>query len=105
MKIANFFLAIMCLASGVAQAAAATPEILVTALRGTQWEVRYDFAQPVAKLEFKMSPDDSRGRTWLPDQGFEIVSTDRGEIARRKDGAEFSSVRFRIVPTDRYHHT
>jgi hypothetical protein len=99
MKIANFFLGIMCLASGVAQAAAATPEILVTALRGMQWQVRYDFAQPVDKLEFKSSPDDSRGRTWLPDQGFEIVSTDRGEIARRKDGAQFRTVRFRMSPT------
>ena len=89
----------MCLASGVAQAAAATPEILVTALRGMQWQVRYDFAQPVDKLEFKSSPDDSRGRTWLPDQGFEIVSTDRGEIARRKDGAQFRTVRFRMSPT------
>lgn len=99
MKIANFFLAITCLVSGAAQAASATPEILVTALRGMQWQVRYDFAQPVDRLEFKSSPDDSRGRTWLPDQGFEIVTTDRGEVARRKDGATFRTVRFRMSPT------
>jgi hypothetical protein len=99
MRIANFFLAIACLASGVVQAASPTPEILVTALRGMQWQVRYDFAQPVDKLEFKSSPDDSRGRTWLPDQGFEIVTTDRGEVARRKDGAQFRTVRFRMSPT------
>ena len=99
MKIANFLVAVTCLVSGAVQAAAPTPEILVTALRGMQWQVRYDFAQPVDKLEFKSSPDDSRGRTWLPDQGFEIVTTDRGEVARRKDGALFRTVRFRMSPT------
>ena len=102
MKVAYFLLAITCMAAGAAQAAAPTPEILVTALRGMQWQVRYDFAQPVDKLEFKSSPDDSRGRTWLPDQGFEIVSTDRGEVARRKDGAQFRTVRFRMSPTYSY---
>jgi hypothetical protein len=102
MKIANFFLAITCMVSGVVQAGSPTPEILVTALRGMQWQVRYDFAQPVDKLEFKSSPDDSRGRTWLPDQGFEIVTTDRGEVARRKDGAQFRTVRFRMSPTYSY---
>ncbi len=45
------------------------------------------------------APDDSRGRTWLADQGLEIVTTDRGEVARRKDGARFRSVRFRMSPT------
>ena len=99
MKIANFFLAITCIVSGAVQAGSPAPEILVTALRGMQWQVRYDFAQPVDKLEFKCSPDDSRGRTWLPDQGFEIVTTDRGEVARRKDGAHFRTVRFRMSPT------
>jgi hypothetical protein len=101
MKVANFFLAITCIVSGAAQAASPTPEILVTALRGMQWQVRYDFAQPVDKLEFKSSPDDSRSQTWLPDQGFEIVTTDRGEVARRKDGAHFRTVRFRMSPTYR----
>jgi hypothetical protein len=99
MKVANLILAITCLAAGAVQAGAPPPEILVTALRGMQWQVRYDFAQPVDKLEFKFSPDDSRGRTWLPDQGFEIVTTDRGEVARRTDGARFRTVRFRMSPT------
>jgi len=79
-----------CIVSGAVKAASPTPEILVTALRGTQWQVRYDFAQPVDKLEFKFSPDDSRGRTWLPDQGFEIVTTDRGEVARRRTALTFA---------------
>lgn len=99
MKIAYFFLALTCVVSSVVQAGSPPPEILVTALRGMQWQVRYDFAQPVDKMEFKRSPDDSRVRTWLPDQGFEIVSTDRGELARRKDGAHFRTVRFRMSPT------
>jgi hypothetical protein len=102
MKIANLFLAITCIASGAVQAGSPTPEILVTALRAMQWQVRYNFAQPVDKLEFKSSPDDSRGRTWLPDQGFEILTTDRGEVARRKDGAQFRTVRFRMSPTYSY---
>jgi hypothetical protein len=102
MKITKFFLAIAFIASGAAHAASSTPEILVTALRGMQWQVRYDFAQPVDKLAFKFSPDDSRGRTWLPDQGFEIVTADGGEIARRKDGAPFRTVRFRMSPTYSY---
>ena len=99
MKVAYLLLAITCLVSRLVQAASPTPEILVTALKGMQWQVRYDFAQPVDKLEFKSSPDDSRGRTWLPDQGFEIVTTDHGEVARRKDGAQFRTVRFRMSPT------
>ncbi len=99
MKVAYFVLAITGMVSGVVQAGSPTPEILVTALRGMQWQVRYDFAQPVDKLQFKSSPDDSRGRTWLPDQGFEIVTTERGEVARRKDGAHFRTVRFRMSPT------
>jgi hypothetical protein len=99
MKIAYLFLAITGIASGVVQARSPTPEILVTALRGMQWQVRYDFAQPVDKMEFRHSPDDSRVRTWLPDQGFEIVTTARGEVARRKDGAQFRTVRFRMSPT------
>ena len=56
MKLAYFFLAIAGIASGAVQAGSPTPEILVTALRGMQWQVRYDFAQPVDKLEFKSSP-------------------------------------------------
>lgn len=99
MNVARFFLAIACVLSNAAHAAAANPEILVTALRGQQWQVRYDLGKPVDKLEFKFSPDDSRVRTWLPDQGFEIVATERGEIAQRKDGAPFTSVRFRMSPT------
>lgn len=99
MKSSSLFVTIACIASGAVQAAPPTPEILVTALRGAQWQVQYDFVRPVDKLEFRSSPDDSRGRTWLPDQGFEIVTTDRGEVARRKDGAQFRTVRFRMSPT------
>lgn len=84
--------------AGRAALAAKTPEILVTALRGMQWQVRYDLAEPVSKLQFARTPDDSRPRTWLPDQGFEIVTTDRGDVARRKDGAGFRTVRFRMSP-------
>jgi hypothetical protein len=81
-----------------AAAAGSTPEILVTSFHARQWQVRYDFAVPVTRMLFARSPDDSRTRTWTPDQGFEIVATDAGEVARRKDGATFRTVRFRLSP-------
>ena len=99
MKVAEFLPGDHLSRFGHVQAGSPTPEILVTALRGMQWQVRYDFAQPVDTLRIRKLPDDSRGRTWLPDQGFEIVTTDRGEVARRKDGAHFRTVRFRMSPT------
>ena len=95
MKLRTAVAVLALLAAGVAHA---TPEILVTALHGMQWQVRYDFAEPVTSLQFVRVPDDSRSRTWLPDQGFEIVKTEGGEVARRKDGAAFSTVRFRMTP-------
>ena len=96
MKVRSLLVVLAGLSAGVAHA---TPEILVTALHGMQWQVRYDVTEPVTKLQFARSPDDSRPRTWLPDQGFEIVRTERGDVARRKDGAAFRTVRFRMSPT------
>jgi hypothetical protein len=106
MKMSYLLLACTCFVASVVQAdsvhrttvSSNNPEILVTALRGMQWQVRYDLAKPVRKLEFARTPDDSRRRTWLADQGFEIVTTDRGDVARRKDGADFDTVRFRMSP-------
>jgi hypothetical protein len=46
------------LAGLAASAAHATPEILVTALHGMQWQVRYDMTEPVTSLQFVRSPDD-----------------------------------------------
>lgn len=96
MKPCSVFAVLASLAAGVAHA---TPEILVTALHGMQWQVRYDLTEPVTSLQFVRSPDDSRPRTWLPDQGFEIVKTEGGDVARRQDGAAFRTVRFRMAPT------
>jgi hypothetical protein len=96
MKLSSLFAVLASLAASVAHA---TPEILVTALHGMQWQVRYDLTEPVTSLQFVRSPDDSRPRTWLPDQGFEIVKTESGDVARRKDAAAFRTVRFRMSPT------
>lgn len=96
MKPCSVFAVLASLAAGVTHA---TPEILVTALHGMQWQARYDLTEPVTSLQFARSPDDSRPRTWLPDQGFEIVKTASGDVARRKDGAAFRTVRFRMSPT------
>lgn len=82
-------------------ATSATPEILVTAFHGKQWQVRYDFDVPVTGFRFARTPDDSRVRDWLPDIGFEITSVDGADVVRRKDGAAFSSVRFRMHPAYR----
>jgi hypothetical protein len=81
-----------------AVAVSATPEILVTALHGKQWQVRYDFEEPVSSFRFARTPDESRVRDWLPDIGFEFQSTKGGDLVRRKDGAAFKSVRFRMNP-------
>jgi hypothetical protein len=78
-----------------------TPEILVTAFRGRQWQVRYDFDAPVTQLMFARSPDSSRIQTWVADQGFEIVPTQHGDVARRKDREPFRTVRFRMDATYR----
>jgi hypothetical protein len=96
MKLRTAIAVLAILAAGVAHA---TPEILVTALHGMQWQVRYDFAEAVTSMQFMRAPDDSRPRTWLPDHGFEIVKTEAGDVARRKDGAAFRTVRFRMSPT------
>jgi len=81
-----------------ASAQSAAPEILVTALHDMQWQVRYDFDAPVTSFRFARTPDDSRRRDWLPDIGFEIVAAEGGDLARRKDGRTFKSVRFRMSP-------
>jgi hypothetical protein len=55
MKPCPVFAVLASLAAGVTHA---TPEILVTALHGMQWQVRYDFTEPVTSLQFARSPDD-----------------------------------------------
>ena len=60
MKLRTAFTVLAFLTAGVAHA---TPEILVTALHGMQWQVRYDFAEPVTSMQFVRVPDDSRPRT------------------------------------------
>jgi hypothetical protein len=68
----------------------ATPEILVTALRGMQWQVRHGFAEAVGQLRFASSPPARGRRPGSPaDQGFEIVATDRGDGAPHNDCAMF----------------
>lgn len=93
----RFFSPLLLLFLAAATARSASPEILVTALHDMQWQVRYDFDTPVASFRFARTPDDSRRREWLPDIGFEIVA-DGGDLARRKDGKTFKSVRFRMSP-------
>src|SRR3954451_9705449 len=81
-------------------------EILITAFHGKQWQVRYDLPHPTREMVFARSPDDSRKQTWLADELFEIVETDHGEAVRRKDGAEFTTLRnrmsaeYRVLPND-----
>jgi hypothetical protein len=95
----RFWIALLFFAPALATSA--TPEILVTAFHGKQWQVRYDFDAPVTSFRFARTPDDSRSRDWLPDIGFEIASNDGADLVRRKDGAAFTSVRFRMNPAYR----
>lgn len=71
-------------------------DILITAFHDKQWQVRYDLPYPTKEMMFARSPDASRKQTWLPDELFEIVETDHGEAVRRKDGAEFTTLRIRM---------
>jgi hypothetical protein len=81
-------------------------EILITAFHNKQWQVRYDLPRPTREMVFAHSPDDSRKWTWLADELFEILETDHGEVVRRKDGAEFTTLRirmsaeYRVLPND-----
>ena len=70
-KIVILFLAITCLVAAPYRSALRLPKSLVTALRGMHGRSGTHFAAARwTELEFKSS-DDSRGRTWPPDQGFE----------------------------------
>jgi hypothetical protein len=77
---------------------ATTPaaDILITAFHDKQWQVRYDLPHPTKEMVFARSADDSRKQTWLADELFEIDVTDHGEVVRRKDGAEFTTLRIRM---------
>jgi hypothetical protein len=81
-------------------------DILITAFHDKQWQVRYDLPHATREMVFARSPDDSRKQTWLADELFEIVETDHGEVVRRKDGAEFTTLRirmsaeYRVLPND-----
>src|SRR5687768_16852355 len=63
--------------------------------------VRYETDQPVARLVFPQSPDDSRVRGWRPEAGFELVSDPDGEALRRVDGAAFSAATVAMDPVYR----
>lgn len=76
-------------------------DILITAFRDKQWQVRYELDSPTRQLVFARSQDESRRETWRPDLGFEIVSTSHGEAVQRKDGTPFTTVRIRLDP--KYH--
>jgi hypothetical protein len=79
-----------------------TPSIEVTAAKkGGEWTVRYRLPQPAAQLVFSRSTDDSRTKTWRTDPAFEIVATAQGEIAKRRDGANFREARFYMAPVYR----
>lgn len=99
MKSIRSLIALLCIASPPCFAHAdntSAAEILITAFHNKQWQVRYDLPRPTREMVFTRSPDDSRKQTWLADELFEVVETDHGEAVRRKDGAEFTTLRIRM---------
>lgn len=70
------------------------------------WTVAYRLPSPATQLVFARSPDASRTQDWAAPEGFEIVSTEAGEVVRRRDGAAFSEAtvsmppRYRELPMD-----
>jgi hypothetical protein len=72
------------------------PQITIQAFR--EWKVEYRMEQQARSLVFPRSPDNSRAQGWIPEADFEIVSSERGEVARRRDGAPFTSASFMFEP-------
>lgn len=75
--------------------------IRIHALGKSHWRAEYTLTKPAAKLLFGRSPDASRAETWNVEDGFEIVSTADGEIARRKDGRAFRELTVQVPPVYR----
>lgn len=72
--------------------------INITASRGKNWKVSYQLHEPARQLAFERSPDKSRSIKWITDREFEIITTEHGEIARRRDGGTFTEVSFTVTP-------
>lgn len=95
-----------CAASAKEQPLEAIPAVHISASESGSWSVLYRVAAPTTRLVFPRSPDASRVSTWNVEDGFEIVTTDDGEVVRRSDGASFQTVTaaipavYRELPSD-----
>lgn len=99
-------LAALCLGLSLVCAGASPPsagpvEVHIQPDGRKPWTVRYETEQPVSRLVFPQSPDDSRARGWRPEVGFEVVSGPDGEALRRVDGAAFSAATVVMDPVYR----
>lgn len=66
-----------------------------------RWSVEYTLASPTDRLIFQRSPDTSRSQSWIAPPGFELVSTEDGEVVRRTDGQKFGDVNLQVPPNYR----
>lgn len=66
----------------------------------SQWEVRYVLPRPARALRFvRIDRQGHRAASWAPvDSSVVIVREDGEEVVRRKDGAAFDRVAFRMAP-------
>ena len=85
---------------------------LVTELQKSSdasWTVEYNISQPIKKLVFYHSPDESRGQRWRSESGEFKISyqaprdaqegQERQESISRKDGKPFKRARFLLTPS------
>jgi hypothetical protein len=67
------------------------PDVSLSEVHRGQWRVELRVPQPTDSLRFARNPDDSRGRRWQVEGGFELVHEDGTDFLRRKDGAAFQN--------------
>lgn len=77
-----------------------TAQVSLTEDRGGSWRVELRLEEPAKQIEFAQSSDGRRSQRLTPlDDDFEFVSTDQGDVIRRKDRRAFSYAAY-LEPTD-----
>lgn len=78
------------------------PSITLTKSQTGPWTVDYHLTEPIQRMVFVSSTDDSRSARWHPvDSNFEFVfeSAKNVQSVQRKDGKAFQQVRFSMTPS------
>jgi hypothetical protein len=77
---------------------AGTPQILIKATQGQDWQITYRLRKPAQKLAFDRHEGRRRSAIWRTDRDFQIAGTEDEEILRRLDGGTFAEVHVAVPP-------